>query len=308
MKLLKFTILLFLLSTPTLFAQTNKKLVAELAAIYKDDQQYRVAAIAAARKYGRSSKEDNELMKKQDAADRANLAKIDAIISKYGYPGKTMVGANLSKVAFMVIQHNDQEAQEKYLPLLKEAADKGELAPSLLPLMIDRVLTSKGQPQVYGTQLHETKGIGIQVFPIGDEAFVNDRRKKAGLPPLEVYLKQWNINYQVPSSTGNPNPKSLYYVAAPQDESPIMPIGGNDAIFSKSVYPEQAKAANITGFVTVELTVTGSGSTKNLSVVKGLGYGCDEEALRVMKEAKFTNKAGEDADIRIKVPFPYVKK
>ncbi|MFD0763578.1 TonB family protein [Mucilaginibacter lutimaris] len=307
MKILKLTIL-FLLLTSSLFAQTNKKLAAELAAIYKDDQQYRVAAIAAAKKYGRGSKEDNELMKKQDIADRANLAKIETIISEYGYPGKTLVGAELSKVAFMVIQHNDTDAQEKYLPILTAAADKGELNPSLLPLMVDRLLTGKGQPQVYGTQLHETPGVGIQIFPIGDEAFVDVRRKKMGLPPLHQYLKQWGINYKVPSSTDNPNPKSLYYVAVPKDESPIMPVGGNDAIFSKLVYPEQAKAANITGFVTVELTVTGSGGTKNLSVVKGLGYGCDEEALRVMKEAKFTNKAGEDADIRIKVPFPYVKK
>lgn len=307
MKPLKLTALIFLLSTPTLFAQTNKKLASELAAIYKDDQQYRVAAIAAAKKFGRGSKEDNELMKKQDIADRANLAKIEAIISEYGYPGKTLVG-DQSKVAFMVIQHNENDAQEKYLPILTAAADKGELNPSLLPLMVDRLLTGKGQPQVYGTQLHETPGVGIQIFPIGDEAFVNDRRKKAGLPPLQMYLKQWGINYKVPSSVSNPNPKSLYYVAVPKDESPIMPIGGNDAIFSKLVYPEQAKAANITGFVTIELTVTGGGSTKNLSVVKGLGYGCDEEALRVMKEAKFTNKAGEDSEIRMKVPFPYVKK
>src|SRR6478735_12106644 len=108
MKLLKLTILSLILTTP-LFAQTNKKLAAELAAIYKDDQQYRVAAIAAAKKYGRSSKEDNELMKKQDIADRANLAKIEAIISEYGYPGKTLVG-DKSNVAFMVIQHNDTDA------------------------------------------------------------------------------------------------------------------------------------------------------------------------------------------------------
>ncbi|MGY4538411.1 TonB family protein [Mucilaginibacter sp. UYNi724] len=307
MKLLKLTALL-ILSTTTLFAQTNKKLVAELTAIYSDDQQYRVAAIAAAKKYGQNSEQDKALMNKQGVSDRANLAKIDAIISQYGYPGKTLVGAYLSKVAFMVVQHNENDAQEKYLPVFIEAADKGELAPSLLPLMVDRIRTDKGQPQVYGTQLHETKGVGIQIFPIGDEAFVNVRRKKAGLPPLEVYLKQWGINYIVPSSVSNPNPASLYYIRTPQDESPISPVGGNDAIYSKLIYPEQAKTNNIAGFVTIELTVSGGGDTKNLSVVKGLGYGCDEEALRIMKEAKFTNKAGEDTDIRVKVPFPYVKK
>ncbi|MES2265447.1 MAG: energy transducer TonB [Bacteroidota bacterium] len=308
MKLLKLTTLLFLLSTLPLFAQTNKKLAAELAAIYNDDQQYRVAAIAAAKKYGSGSKEDNELMRKQDVADVANLKKIDRIITDYGYPGKTLVGPELSKVAFMVVQHNDQEAQEKYLTTFIQAADNKELDASLLPLMIDRVRTAKGKPQLYGTQLHETKGGGVQIFPIEDEAFVNVRRKKAGLPPLQVYLKKWGINYIVPGSVGNLNPKSLYYTPAAEPESAIQLIGGDDALYSKLVYPEQAKAANITGFVTIQLTVTAGGDTKDLSVVKGLSYGCDEEALRIMKDAKFKNKAGEEAEIRMKLPFPYQKK
>jgi TonB family protein len=307
MKRLKI-ITLLIISTTTLLAQTNKKLAAELAAIYKDDQQYRVAAIAAVKKYGSGSKEDNELMTKQSVTDAVNLKKIDQIITEFGYPGKTLVGPALSKVAFMVVQHNEQEAQEKYLSTFIQAADNNELDASLLPLMIDRVRTAKGQPQLYGTQLHEIKGGGIQIFPIEDEAFVDVRRKKAGLPPLQQYLKQWGINYKVPGSVGNLNPESLYYVQARHTESAIEIIGGNDAIYSKLVYPEQARAANITGFVTIELTVTGNGDTKNLSVAKGLGYGCDEEALRIMKEAKFKNKTGEEAEIRMKLPFPYKKK
>jgi TonB family protein len=57
----------------------------------------------------------------------------------------------------------------------------------------------------------------------------------------------------------------------------------------------------------VELTIDKEGNTKGLSVVKGLGHGCDEEALRVMKAAKFTNTTGGDHDIRMKLPFPYKK-
>ncbi|MFD0794751.1 TonB family protein [Mucilaginibacter litoreus] len=301
-------LIILILSTSTLFAQTNKKLVAEIAAIGKADQQYRVAAIAAAKKYGSGSKQDNELMNRQAAIDKTNLGKVEQIIANYGYPGKTLVGKELSNVAFMVIQHNDLESQEKYLTTFMQAADKGELDASLLPLMIDRVRTAKGKPQVYGTQLHEIKGGGVQIYPIEDEAFVNERRKKAGLPPLQDYLNKWGIKYILPGSVGNPNPKSLYYVRVEQALPAIEPVGGEDAIYSKLAYPEQAKSNNITGFVTVELTVTSSGDTKNLSVAKGLGYGCDEEALRVMKEAKFNNKAGEEAEIRMKLPFPYKTK
>ncbi|OJW15333.1 energy transducer TonB [Mucilaginibacter sp. 44-25] len=307
MKSLKALIILTFASS-TLFAQTNKKLLRDIAAIGKADQQYRVAAIAEAKKHGTGSAEDKALMAKQSAADVANLAKIERIITDYGYPGKTLVGLNLSDVAFNVIQHNDLEAQKKYLPVIIEAADKGELSPSLIPLMVDRVRIAQNQPQVYGTQVHESKKGIFQLFPIGDEAFVNDRRKKAGLPPLQSYLKKWGIDYKPVSSTANPNPPGLYYKVTEEELPAIEPIGGNEAIFSKLVYPEQAKAANVNGFVTVQLTVSGSGSTKDITVIKGLGYGCDEEAVRVLKEAKFTNKAGEDSEIRMRVPFPYSKK
>jgi len=284
----------------------DKKLAAQLTIIYKNDQQYRVAAIAAAKKHGAYSQQDNDLMKKQDAADLSNLAKVEKIIAAYGYPGKSMVGAQ-SKVVFMVVQHNDLEAQEKYLPLFTKAAEKGELDRALLPLMIDRVRTGKGQLQVYGTQLHEQKDGSIQIQAIEDEINVNIRRKAAGLPPLEDYYKTYGIKYMVPTAAGNPNPPELYYHPESRKASPIEAIGGDDAIFSKLSYPDAAKAANISGTVTVEYTVDINGNTKNVSIVKGLGYGCDEEALRVIKEAKYTNRTGEETDRRMRLPFPYKK-
>jgi TonB family protein len=285
----------------------NKKLSAQLVAIYKDDQQYRVAAIAAAKIHGSNSPQDKELMKKQDIADAANLAKVEKIIAAYGYPGKSMVGAQ-SKVVFMVVQHNELDAQEKYLPLFMEAAEKGELDRTVLPLMIDRVRTARKQPQVYGTQLHERMGASVQVQTIEDEVNVNIRRKAVGLPPLEDYLKHWGINYIVPTAAGNPNPKDLYYNAQERIELPIEAIGGDDGIKAKLIYPEKAKENNITGFVTVGYTVDKDGNTKNVEVVKGLGYGCDEEAIRVIKETKYTNETGDDSDMRMKLPFPYQKK
>lgn len=245
-------------------------------------------------------------MKKQDAADQVNLAKVEKIIAAYGYPGKSVVGAQ-SKVVFMVVQHNDLPAQEKYLPLFITAAEKGELDRTLLPLMIDRVRTAKGQPQVYGTQLHETKDGRVQIKPIEDEVNVNVRRKAAGLPPLEDYYKNWSINYVVPTAAGNPNPSDLYFKYEQRTELPIEAIGGDDGIKAKLNYPEKAKANNISGFVTVGYTVDKDVNTKSIEVVKGLGYGCDEEAIRVIKETKYINKTGEDSELRMKLPFPYKK-
>lgn len=305
--------LLLLTIAPLLLQQAtaqkiNKELASRLAVIYKADQHYRVAAIAAAKKYGSGSAQDNELMKKQDAADLSNLAEIDKIIAAYGYPGKSLVGAQ-SHVAFTVVQHNDLSAQEKYLPLFIRVADEGELDRALLPLMIDRVRTGKGQLQLYGTQLYEVPGSHqVRIQPIEDEIQVNARRKAYGLPPLETYYKNWGIDYHVPTAAGNLNPKELYASSSEdRTESRVEVIGGDEAVLSRLRYPEKAKASNITGSVTVEYTVDKDGSTKNISVVKGLGYGCDEEAIRVITETKYTNPTGQQSELRMKLPFPYKK-
>ncbi len=49
-------------------------------------------------------------------------------------------------------------------------------------------------------------------------------------------------------------------------------------------YPETAKSNNITGRVVVLFTVNSNGSLSNFRIRKSLGYGCDEEAIRLIKE------------------------
>lgn len=66
------------------------------------------------------------------------------------------------------------------------------------------------------------------------------------------------------------------------------PIGGLAAIQSKIQYPEMARRAGIEGRVTVQFIVNAEGRVENARVVKGIGGGCDEEALRVINETTFT--------------------
>jgi TonB family protein len=48
-------------------------------------------------------------------------------------------------------------------------------------------------------------------------------------------------------------------------------------------YPSEAKAARIHGKVIVEFDVTEDGSPTNLRIIRSLGYGCDEEAMRLVR-------------------------
>lgn len=74
------------------------------------------------------------------------------------------------------------------------------------------------------------------------------------------------------------------------------------------VYPQQALDSAIEGRVVLEFTVTSSGALKDFDIRKNLGYGCDEEAIRLIKEGPRWEVAEEngiptDKTVRIKVKF-----
>ena len=52
-------------------------------------------------------------------------------------------------------------------------------------------------------------------------------------------------------------------------------------------YPERAVQMGVEGRVIVSYTIDENGEVLNAVVKRGIGYGCDEEALRVIKKASF---------------------
>lgn len=201
-------LLLCLLALPVLtYAQRvpNPRLKHELDSLYYVDQVYREAmfgekkqhladSIAAARQLaaGQVSQRLIGLMLESDSAD---MRRVRAIIRRYGYPGKKLVGTPTNEAAFYVIQHSNSIPQ--YLPLIKQAADQGELPFRLYAMMLDRHLMGLGKPQVYGTQGRSYSGQAAFIWPIEDPAHVNERRKKAGFDQtVEDNAKRLHIPYQ----------------------------------------------------------------------------------------------------------------
>jgi periplasmic protein TonB len=70
------------------------------------------------------------------------------------------------------------------------------------------------------------------------------------------------------------------------EEQPEFP-GGEEALIqfiSKNlIYPALAKEMNIVGKVFVQFEIEKDGSVTNVVCKKGIGGGCDEEAVRVVK-------------------------
>ena len=72
-------------------------------------------------------------------------------------------------------------------------------------------------------------------------------------------------------------------------EEQSEPIGGNAAfqkyLAENIMYPSKAARLGIQGRVFVKFIVEKDGSLTDIQVVKGIGAGCDEEAIRVISEA-----------------------
>lgn len=92
----------------------------------------------------------------------------------------------------------------------------------------------------------------------------------------------------------------IYSIA---DKMPHL-IGGLGSIQSKIVYPDQAKATEIEGRVFVQFIVNEQGEVENPVVVRGIGAGCDEEAVRVMRLAKFNPGVHEGEEVKVKMSLP----
>ncbi|UOQ67411.1 energy transducer TonB [Hymenobacter volaticus] len=291
----------------------NQPLVALLKKIYQQDQQFRIAAREADKKFGLDSPQMRAAMQQQGVVDRRLIRQIDSLIARHGYPGKSFVGEYEKDVAFFVIQHNPND---NYLPLLTAAADKGEFSKSAFALFDDRTRTERGEKQLYGSQTHCSAAGKCQLYPIEDEANVDVRRAKLGMIPLEEYLQQFGITYQVSTATHNPNPPEIYVdprqgieqKQAAEEKSDVELIGGYKALYASLRYPAAAQKKQVRGSVTLQMVIDKTGIPQDVAVVKSLGYNCDEEALRVMRTARYTNSAGQDHEIRVNLPFPYEPK
>ena len=72
-----------------------------------------------------------------------------------------------------------------------------------------------------------------------------------------------------------------------------------DAFVKKELrYPKEALAAKVEGRVSVQYTVDYKGKVTEVHLISGIGHGCDEEALRIVKLMQF--KVPEQGKIKSK--------
>lgn len=85
-------------------------------------------------------------------------------------------------------------------------------------------------------------------------------------------------------------------------------IGGLAGLQQKVRYPEMARKAGIEGRVIIQFIVNEDGNVEDPRVVRGIGGGCDEEALRAVKQARFKPGRQRGNPVRVQYSLPIVFK
>jgi protein TonB len=106
-------------------------------------------------------------------------------------------------------------------------------------------------------------------------------------------------------------PKNQPEVFVMVEQMPEFP-GGQSALvdyLSKNIhYPTQAKEKQIQGKVIVRFTVNSIGKIENAIIARGVGSGCDEEALRVvnaMPQWKPGRQNGKAVNVAFTLPINF---
>lgn len=179
-------------------ANLDHELATLLDTIFEDDQKYRKAYIDLVTQKGREAVETKKSFKKMKDVDSINLIKVKKILDSRGWLGTDIVGDKGVTTIFLVIQHADAETQRKYLPMIREAFVDGKIPANLLATLEDRVAIGKGERQIYGTQIGGDPKTSVSyVLPLIDPKNVDKRRAGVGLNPLQEYLSNFNIKWNV---------------------------------------------------------------------------------------------------------------
>lgn len=158
---------------------------AELTALDKDFVKYRDTLRNTLDKKGKSAPEYLALVKLAKENDSVIYARINKIITRFGYPQKIYTGERNS-VIFYIIGFAPWEVKEKYVEVFRNAARRNEIAIRDFAYFEDKYLAAKYGYQTYGTQYKRDKNYKEIFYPVKNLSEMNDRRKEMDLEPVNL--------------------------------------------------------------------------------------------------------------------------
>ena len=130
--------------------------------------------------------------------DISNMASINKIIDRIGFPDKVKVGVDGSNSLFILLMHTlnngvDQKINsEKIFPLIEKSVKEGNFPPFYYAILVDRQRGLRNEKQVFGTYWENKENKRI-ITPIENIESVDRRRFGIGLPRLKYSSELSNL-------------------------------------------------------------------------------------------------------------------
>jgi hypothetical protein len=174
----------------------DKPLADTFNTIYFQDLKSRQQVTEIQTKFGFQSDSAKTLWKKIFENDSITLTKVINVLDSRGWLGSDIIGSLGNKTLFLAIQHSDLKTQEKYLPLMRAAVQKGNASPMNFAYLVDRVALRQGKKQLYGSQLARDNVTGeYYILPLDDPDNVDMRRTEVGLGKLQDYVSHHGMTW-----------------------------------------------------------------------------------------------------------------
>ncbi|MBL7783428.1 MAG: energy transducer TonB [Saprospiraceae bacterium] len=171
----------------------------------------------------------------------------------------------------------------------------------------DAVSEKKQQDEIVATDDKQAPAV---VYSAAEEAESTKESKDLGdlatappapasRPPAEVEQMSTRAKTAAkPQATAPGQPASQ---ANAMQEVDYNLLGLQDYLHRNARLPEAARQNNISGFVKVSFDLDKKRRPKNFQILQTLGYGCDEEALRLLKAYNFSQFTQDT--LTVEVPF-----
>lgn len=147
-----------------------------------------------------------------------------------------------------------------------------------------------------------------EIIEVNDDVEVDKQIEiELDVEPKEVVVVTPPIKIDVPPPVPPvEEPEETIFLIV--EEQPT-PDGGFEKFYKQIMkevkYPKMARRMDVQGKVITEFVVDTDGSLTNIKVLKGIGAGCDEEAVRVLKKApkwKPGKQRGRAVKVRMSIP------
>ncbi|MCE2937108.1 MAG: TonB family protein [Cyclobacteriaceae bacterium] len=110
-----------------------------------------------------------------------------------------------------------------------------------------------------------------------------------------------SVIYQPEPEVIDPNDNAIFLFAEVQ----ATPVNGlskfYEQISRELKYPRQARQRNVEGQVIVQFVVSKTGELTDFTILRSLGAGCDEEAIRVLSKTKWEPGRQRGKPVRVRM-------